>query len=63
MDSATVGPAMLPAVREGGGHDLLPFTGQSAELVHDVVSAGRLVARIVAEAEQALAHAAAVVHS
>ena len=63
VDPATVGPAMLRAVRAGGGHDLLPFTGQSAELVHDVVPAGRLVARIVAETEQALTHAAAVVHS
>ncbi len=41
VDPATVGPAMLRAVRAGGGHDLLPFTGQSAELVHDVVPPGR----------------------
>ena len=42
-------------MRAGGGHDLLPFTGQSAQLVHDVVPARDLVARLVAEAEQALA--------
>ena len=61
VDPATVGPAMLRAVRAGGGHDLLPFTGQSAELVHDVVPARSLVASIVAEAERALDLAAAAI--
>ena len=61
VDPATVGPAMLRAVREGGGHDLLPFTGQSAELVHDVVPARPLVASIVAEAERALDLATAAI--
>ena len=34
--------------RAGGGHDLLPFTGQSAALVHDIVPAAELMARLVA---------------
>ena len=55
VDPAELGPTLLRAVRAGGGHDLLPFTGQSAQLVHDVVPARDLVARLVAEAEQALA--------
>jgi nitronate monooxygenase/enoyl-[acyl-carrier protein] reductase II len=63
VDPAEVGPAMLRAVRAGGGHELLPFTGQSAQLVHDVPPAREVVARLVADAERALARAAAVVHS
>ena len=55
VDPAEVGPAMLRAVRAGGGHELLPFTGQSAQLVHDVLPAREVVARLVTEAEQALA--------
>jgi nitronate monooxygenase/enoyl-[acyl-carrier protein] reductase II len=61
IDPVVVGPELLRAVRAGGGHDLLPFTGQSAQLVHDVVPAGELVARIVRDAEQALGRAAAAV--
>jgi enoyl-[acyl-carrier protein] reductase II len=59
VDPSVVGPALLRAVRAGGGHDLLPFTGQSTQLVHDVVPARELVARLVAEAEHALDRAAA----
>jgi enoyl-[acyl-carrier protein] reductase II len=54
VDPAAVGPAMVAAVRSGGGDDLLPFAGQSTELVHDVVPARELVGRLVAEAEAAL---------
>jgi hypothetical protein len=36
------------------GHDLLPFTGQSAVLVRDVVPAAELVTRLVRETETAL---------
>jgi nitronate monooxygenase/enoyl-[acyl-carrier protein] reductase II len=60
VDPSVVGPRLLQAVRAGGGHDLLPFTGQSAQLVHDVVPARELVARLVAEAERALERAAAM---
>lgn len=44
---------LLDAVRAGGGEDLLPFTGQSAGLVHDILPARELVARLVAETETA----------
>jgi NAD(P)H-dependent flavin oxidoreductase YrpB (nitropropane dioxygenase family) len=54
VDPATFGPRLVDAIRAGGGHDLLPFTGQSAELVRDIVPAGVLVDRLVAEAEGAL---------
>ena len=41
----------------GGGHDLLPFTGQSAELVHDVLPAADPVTRLATECRSALRHA------
>jgi nitronate monooxygenase/enoyl-[acyl-carrier protein] reductase II len=60
VDPSTIGPQLLTAVRNGGGHDLLPFTGQSVELIHDVLPAREVVRRLIAEAEAALrsAHAA-----
>jgi enoyl-[acyl-carrier protein] reductase II len=60
VDPAAVGPELLAAVRAGGGHDLLPFAGQSAALVRDIVPAAQLVERLVVETTQALerAHAA-----
>jgi enoyl-[acyl-carrier protein] reductase II len=61
VDPAAVGPELVRAVRGGGGHDLLPFTGQSAELVHDVVPAATVVERLVRDAEAALERAAACV--
>jgi hypothetical protein len=42
------------------GHDLLPFVGQPAALVHDLVPAGELVARLVSQTADALRHANAV---
>ena len=45
------------AVRAGGGHELLPFAGQSVALVHDILPAGELVARLLLEAEDALTRA------
>ena len=54
VDSASVVPRFLAEVRDNRGHDVLPFTGQSAALVHDVPPAGELVARLIAEAEAAL---------
>jgi nitronate monooxygenase/enoyl-[acyl-carrier protein] reductase II len=60
VDAATVAPAFVADVRAGRGHDRLPFTGQSAGLVHAVVPAAEVVARLVAEARAALTSAAAV---
>jgi nitronate monooxygenase/enoyl-[acyl-carrier protein] reductase II len=60
IDPSVFGPQLVAAVRAGGGHDLLPFTGQSAHLVHDIVPAGELVARLVAETDAALARVAAI---
>lgn len=52
---------LVDAIRAGAGHDLLPFTGQSAALVRDIAPAAEVTARLVQEAEEALRHAALVV--
>jgi nitronate monooxygenase/enoyl-[acyl-carrier protein] reductase II len=57
IDPAEIGPQLLAAVRAGGGHDLLPFAGQSVALVHDIAPAAELVARLVTEAAAALGDA------
>ena len=37
-------------------HALLPFAGERTGLVHDMVPAGEIVQRLVAEARHALEH-------
>jgi enoyl-[acyl-carrier protein] reductase II len=49
-----VGQEMLRAVLDGGGHEYIPFTGQSAGLVHEVLPAAEIVRRVVSEAETVL---------
>ncbi|MGW1346144.1 NAD(P)H-dependent flavin oxidoreductase [Kribbella sp. NPDC002412] len=44
-------------VLAGGGHDLLPFTGQSTELIHDIIPAAEVVSRLLADCTSALQHA------
>jgi enoyl-[acyl-carrier protein] reductase II len=51
---------VMASVREGRQHEVTPFTGQTAGLIHDVVPAAEIVRRMVSEAEQALAAAAAL---
>jgi nitronate monooxygenase/enoyl-[acyl-carrier protein] reductase II len=45
---------LVDEIRAGRGHDQIPFTGQSAELVHDIPRADELVARLVSETATAL---------
>jgi enoyl-[acyl-carrier protein] reductase II len=47
--------AALPA---GSAHELVPFTGQTAGLIHDVLPVAEIVDRLVADAEAALRRAA-----
>lgn len=47
------------AVGRGRGHELLPYTGQSAGLVHELLPAAEIVRRLAAEAGAALARATA----
>jgi nitronate monooxygenase len=45
---------VLAAVQQGRIHELLPFAGESAGLVHDIIPAGEIVQRLMAEARHAL---------
>ncbi len=58
VDPVSVAPKLIGELRANRGHDLLPFTGQSAALVHEVLPAAELVSRLVAEAQAALDTAA-----
>ena len=49
-----LGAELVEAVRAGRGHDLVPFTGQSAGLIREVLSAGEIVRGMVDEADAAL---------
>jgi enoyl-[acyl-carrier protein] reductase II len=55
VDPAVMGARLRESLLAGGGHEYLPFTGQSAGLIEDVLPAAEIVARVVAEAEAALA--------
>ena len=59
IDPAAVGPRLLESVRAGRGDEYLPFAGQSAGLIDDVLPAAEIVRRVAAEAEAALAGARA----
>ena len=54
IDPATIAQRLVEAVRAGRGEDLLPFTGQSAGLVHDILPAAKVIERLVSEAVAAL---------
>ncbi len=54
LDPAEVKQRLRTALREGRGHELLPFTGQSAGLIGDVLPAAEIVRRLFTEAGQAL---------
>lgn len=45
---------VMTAVQQGRGHELMPLTGQSAGMIHDILPAAEIVRRIVSEAEEAL---------
>jgi enoyl-[acyl-carrier protein] reductase II len=55
VDPAKMGPRLREALLAGRGHEYIPFTGQSAALVDEVLPAAEIVRRTVAEAERALA--------
>jgi enoyl-[acyl-carrier protein] reductase II len=54
VDPAVMGARLRESLLAGGGHEYLPFTGQSAGLIDDVLPAAEIVARVMAEAEAAL---------
>jgi nitronate monooxygenase/enoyl-[acyl-carrier protein] reductase II len=55
VDAVRVGSDLRAAVLRGEGENHLPFTGQSAGLVHDVLPAAEIVRRTMAEAEATVA--------
>lgn len=57
LEAGRLREEVLSAIRERTAHALLPFTGQTAGMVHDILPAGEIVAGMVAEAERALARA------
>ena len=42
------------ALREGRAHELVPFTGQTAGMIHDILSAAEIVQNLVHDAETTL---------
>ncbi len=50
---------LMTAVRQGRAHELVPFTGQTAGMIHEVLPVGEIVRRMVTGAEEALQTAAA----
>lgn len=45
---------VITAVQQGRLHEMVPFAGQTAGLIHEILPAGEIVRGIVAEAEEAL---------
>ena len=54
VDAARVGAEFRAALLEGRGHEFLPFAGQSAALVHDVLPASEIIDRLMSEAQAVL---------
>jgi enoyl-[acyl-carrier protein] reductase II len=48
---------VMSAVQQRRPHELVPFTGQTAGLIHDILPAAEIVRTMVTEAEQALERA------
>ena len=62
IDPAQVSQQLVAAVRAGGGHELLPFAGQSVQLIHDIAPAAEVVDRLVVECAGALERANAMLN-
>ena len=57
-DGRQLGAEMVGAVREGRGHEYVPFTGQTAGMIHEIRPAADIVRDMVADAEAALERSA-----
>jgi enoyl-[acyl-carrier protein] reductase II len=55
IDAAQAAADVLAALRDGRGHEYIPFCGQSAGLIDEVLPAGEIVRRVVSEAGAVLA--------
>jgi nitronate monooxygenase/enoyl-[acyl-carrier protein] reductase II len=63
QDAERLQGEIMAAVQQGRAYELVPFTGQTAGLIHDILPAGTIVRRIVVEAEEVLHQAATLVTS
>ncbi len=54
VDPALVGPELLAAVACGRGDEYLPFTGQTAGLIHNVRPAAEIITTVLADAQATL---------
>jgi nitronate monooxygenase/enoyl-[acyl-carrier protein] reductase II len=53
-EAQRLGGELMTAMRDGRGHELIPFTGQTAGMIREVLPAGEIVRKLVAEAEETL---------
>jgi enoyl-[acyl-carrier protein] reductase II len=53
--AASLRGEIMASIQENRPHELTPFTGQSAGLIHDVLPAAEIVRGMVSEAQEALA--------
>jgi nitronate monooxygenase/enoyl-[acyl-carrier protein] reductase II len=56
-EARRLGEELLSAFKQGRAHELVPFTGETAGLIHEIVPAADIVRRIVAQAQEVLARA------
>jgi enoyl-[acyl-carrier protein] reductase II len=56
-EAERLGGELVAAIRQGRAHELVPFTGQTAGQIHEVLPAGEIVRQMVAGAEEALRRA------
>jgi enoyl-[acyl-carrier protein] reductase II len=59
-EAERLGNELVTAVRQGRGHELVPFTGQTAGMIREILPAGQIVHELVREAEDALGTAASL---
>jgi enoyl-[acyl-carrier protein] reductase II len=59
VDGAELGRQLVQAILDGRGHEYLPFTGQSAGLIRDIVPAAVILERLLTDADAALRTAGA----
>jgi nitronate monooxygenase/enoyl-[acyl-carrier protein] reductase II len=59
VDGAVLGRQLVQAILDGRGHEYLPFTGQSAGLIRDILPAAVILERLLTEADAALRTAGA----
>jgi enoyl-[acyl-carrier protein] reductase II len=53
-EAERLGAELAAAIRQGRAHELVPFTGQTAGQIHEVLPVGEIVRQMVAGAEEAL---------